>query len=103
MTRKLAIISPFQDRYPRGVERFSWELGCAFVGRGIDVDILTWAWPNPCEWGVAPLGLRVRRVPYFRYCPQYFAVPFYTSWLARGATTGLWSTGGAMASRPHSG
>ena len=36
---------------------FSWELGCAFVGRKIDVDILTWAWPNPCEWGAASPGL----------------------------------------------
>jgi glycosyltransferase involved in cell wall biosynthesis len=84
MIRKLAIISPFQNRYPRGVERFSWELGCAFVGRGVGVDILTWAWPNPCEWGEAPPGLRVRRVPYFRYYPHHLAVPFYASWLARG-------------------
>jgi glycosyltransferase involved in cell wall biosynthesis len=84
MIRKLAIISPFQQRYARGVERFSWELGCAFVGRDVEVDLLTCSWPNPCDWGEAPPGLRIRAAPYCRYYQSMAAVPFYAGWLIRG-------------------
>ena len=84
MTRKLAIISPFQQRYARGVERFSWELGRAFVRRDVEVDLLTWYGPNPCAWGERRPASGYCAAPYSRYYQSMAAAPFYAGWLIRG-------------------
>lgn len=81
---KLAIISPFQLRFARGIERFSWSLATALATQQHSVDILTWSWPDPVDWGQIPAGMQVRRVPHSRYYLERLAVPYYVAWLLRG-------------------
>jgi glycosyltransferase involved in cell wall biosynthesis len=80
---KLAIISPFQLRFARGIERFTWSLATALADQDHTVDLLTWNWPKPVQWGEMPAGMCVRRVPYSRYYMERLAVPYYLTWLLR--------------------
>jgi phosphatidylinositol alpha-1,6-mannosyltransferase len=80
---KLAIISPFQLRFARGIERFTWSLATALVDHDHTVDLLTWNWPEPVQWGDMPAGMRVLQVPYSRYYMERLAVPYYLTWLLR--------------------
>lgn len=81
---KLAIIHPFQFRVARGIERFVWEIGGALARRNVDVDLLTWRWPQTVDWGCTPEGVHIRSVPYFRYFAATAAIPYYASWLLAG-------------------
>ncbi|MBC7261362.1 MAG: glycosyltransferase family 4 protein [Chloroflexi bacterium] len=81
---KIAIIHPFQFRYGRGIERFTWSLSAALSARGVQVDLLTWRWPDEVHWGDLPPRVRVRRVPGFRYFMARACVPFYLKWLLQG-------------------
>lgn len=78
---KIAIIHPFQFRYARGIERFVWSLSAAFAARSVQVDLLTWRWPNEVHWGDVTPHVRVRRVPDLRYFMARVCVPFYVKWL----------------------
>ena len=82
---KVAFINPFQLRFPRGIERYVWELANQFAGPpySVETHVLTRNQPNPVDWGTSPANLRIRRVPYFRYYGKYLAIPFYLYWLAR--------------------
>jgi glycosyltransferase involved in cell wall biosynthesis len=81
---KLAILHPFQFRYARGIERFTWSLASALAARGDQIDLLTWRWPQPIRWGSEVRGVRTRQVPDLRYFRERVAVPFYATWLLRG-------------------
>lgn len=81
---KIAIISPFQLRLGRGIERFHWSLACAWASRGVEVDILTWMHSNAFDWGTPPLGVRFRRVPNVRYHMARWAALWYQRWLTQG-------------------
>src|SRR5215469_1532803 len=79
---KIAIINPFQFRYARGIEHATWALANQFVRRGTWVDLLTWTWPESVQWGTVIPGLKVKRVPNFRYGMRWLTVPYYFGWLA---------------------
>jgi glycosyltransferase involved in cell wall biosynthesis len=81
---KIAIINPFQFRYARGIERLTWALASHLIRRGTCVDLLTWKWPEPVQWGATPRGMNVKQVPHFRYGMRWAAVSHYVSWLAAG-------------------
>lgn len=81
---KIAIIHPFQFRLARGIERFTWSLSTALSDRGVQVDLLTWRWPDEVCWGGVPPHVRVRRVPGFRYFMARVCIPFYLKWLLWG-------------------
>jgi len=81
---KIAIIHPFQFRLARGIERFTWSLSAALSDRQVEVDLLTWRWPDEVSWGDVPPHVRVRRVPDLRYFMARVCVPFYLKWLLQG-------------------
>ncbi len=81
---KIAVISPFQFRAARGIERFVWSLAEAFSAQKVEVSLFTWQWPNPVNWGALPTGVRVLQVPYSRYYRERIAPFFYLAWLAKG-------------------
>ncbi len=78
---RLAMISPFQLRLGRGVERFHWALAAALARRGVEVDIWCWNTSTPFAWGTPPPGVRLRRVPSVRYYEARWASWFYRLWL----------------------
>lgn len=78
---KIAIIHPFQFRYARGIERYTWSLSAALSSHGVQVDLLTWSWPHEVSWGDVPPLVRVRRVPNYRYLMARACIPFYLKWL----------------------
>lgn len=79
MTR-LAIISPFQLRLGRGIERYNWEMARTLAARGIEVELWVWDAPRPFDWGALPPGVRLRRVPYIRYFMAAWAGLWYRRW-----------------------
>jgi glycosyltransferase involved in cell wall biosynthesis len=79
--RRIAMISPFQLRMRRGVERFHWDLAAALARRGVQVDLWVWGYPKPVEWGRLPAGVRMRRVPYIRWYMARWASLWYRRWL----------------------
>jgi glycosyltransferase involved in cell wall biosynthesis len=80
---KIAMLSPFQLRLPRGIERYAWSLAQELALRDVEVDLLTWNWPRPVSWGVPHPRVRVRRMPYTRYFMAGAAVAYYAYWLLR--------------------
>jgi glycosyltransferase involved in cell wall biosynthesis len=81
---RIAIIEPFQLRFARGIERFTWALATHMARRGVLVDVLTWKWPEPRDWGAIPPGVAIKQVPDFRYYRAWASVPYYVTWLANG-------------------
>lgn len=75
------MISPFQLRMRRGIERFHWDLAAALSRRGVQVDLWVWDHPRPVEWGNLPKGVRLRRVPYIRWYMAQWASLWYRRWL----------------------
>ncbi len=78
---RLAIISPYQLRLKRGIERVNWSLAAEFAKQGAPTDLFVWGDPKPVSWGDLPDGVRFRKVPYSRYYMARWAVPFYWWWL----------------------
>lgn len=83
-TGRIAIISPFQLRLSRGVERANWALATEFSRQGNVVDLFVWSSPEGVHWGETPVGVRIREVPASRYFMAHWATLFYRWWLARG-------------------
>lgn len=74
---KLAFIHPFFLRYARGIERYTANLASALAKTGVQVDVLSWRWPNPLSWKELYPTVRVLT----GLTPKYFAAkliwPFY--------------------------
>jgi glycosyltransferase involved in cell wall biosynthesis len=77
---RLAIISPFQLRLGRGIERYNWEMARTLAARGLEVELWVWDAPRPFDWGALPPGVRLRRVPYIRYFMATWAGLWYRRW-----------------------
>jgi phosphatidylinositol alpha-1,6-mannosyltransferase len=77
------MLSPFQLRLRRGIERYAWSLAQEMALRDVEVDLLTWNWPRPVSWGALHPRVRVRRMPYTRYFMARAAVVHYVYWLLR--------------------
>ncbi|PJF27800.1 MAG: hypothetical protein CUN53_02685 [Phototrophicales bacterium] len=80
-SQRIAMISPFQLRMRRGVERFNWDLAAAMAQRGVQTDLWVWGYPNAVDWGSPPAGVRLRRVPYIRWYMARWASVWYRRWL----------------------
>jgi glycosyltransferase involved in cell wall biosynthesis len=81
---RIAMISPFQLRMRRGVERFHWDLAAALARRRVQVDLWVWGSPTPVDWGSPPDHVRLRRVPYIRWYMARWAGLWYRRWLRDG-------------------
>lgn len=80
---KIAILHPFLFRFKRGIERYVWSLSQAFSNQAVETHLLTWAWPNPVDWGSMSPEVCIHRVPYSRYGMSNITPPFYLHWLQR--------------------
>jgi glycosyltransferase involved in cell wall biosynthesis len=80
---RIAIISPFQLRLKRGIERANWSLATEFARQGAATDLLVWDHPSRVSWGDIPEGVRVFAVPYVRYYMAHWTILFYLWWLRR--------------------
>lgn len=78
---RIAMISPFQLRMRRGVERFNWDLAGALARHGVQVDLWVWGYPGAVDWGIPPAGVRLRRVPYIRWYMARWVSFWYRRWL----------------------
>ena len=72
----VAVLSPFQLRLRRGIERYVSTLSSALARQGVQVDVLTWDGP---EWwdALATPGVRVLAAPRCRYYQPWAAVPVH--------------------------
>jgi glycosyltransferase involved in cell wall biosynthesis len=87
---RVAFIHPFLYRYPRGIERYTINLGNALAGLGVDVSILTWRWPQPVRIDMPHPTVRVHLMPTSRYYNARVVPPFYIWHLARQRYDFLW-------------
>src|SRR6516165_6315335 len=87
---RLAFIHPFLFRYHRGIERYLFQLANALVRCGVDVDLLTWRWPQPVEVDALDPAVRVRVIPTSRYFAEKCAIPYYTYHLLKEGYNFVW-------------
>ena len=84
MHLKLVIISPYQFRLKRGIERFTWSIANGLARRGISVTVYTWAASaETASWGEWHPNVHVRKVPHSRYFQSFIAGLFYNHWLKK--------------------
>lgn len=84
MQLKIVIISPYQFRLKRGIERFTWSIANGLARRGISVTVYAWAAPaETASWGEWYPGVHIRKVPYSRYFQSFVAGMFYKHWLKK--------------------
>ena len=87
---KLAILHPFQFRYARGIERFTFNLANTLSRDGVDVHLVTWCWPQPVEIDVLDPRMRVHFMPTSRYYAAKVVIPFYVGHLLRQRYDFVW-------------
>jgi len=87
---RVAFISPFQFRYARGIERYTFNLANALAERGIEVHLLTWKWPQPLKIDEIDSSIRIHRLPTSRYFAAKVIVPFYVQHLSKHAYDFVW-------------
>ena len=81
--KNLVIISPFQFRLQRGVERFNYYLANQLVkAYNIRITFFVWDYPKRINWGKWDHKIKFKFVPYSRYFQVYFARIFYWKWLS---------------------
>lgn len=80
---RLGILSPFQLRFRRGIERYTWSLAQALAAQGVAVDLLTRQWPRAVNWGQPSPGVTVRAMRHVRYYASRAAAVYYLLQLAR--------------------
>lgn len=74
---RCAFIHPFLLRYPRGIERYTFNLANALAQTGVMVDLLTWRWPNPVQIDQLDQRVRLKPLPTVRYYTARVAIPYY--------------------------
>jgi glycosyltransferase involved in cell wall biosynthesis len=87
---RLAFIHPFLFRYPRGIERFLVQLVNALAHAGVDVDVLTWRWPDPVTLDALDRRVRVKILPTSRYFAARCIVPLYAYYLLKERYDFVW-------------
>lgn len=80
--KKIVIITPYLFEVTRGIERFCLNLADAMVKKDIDVIFYTWGQKNETPCGVINKKIKIRKVPYFRYYRDKYAVLWYRLWLS---------------------
>ena len=82
--RKILIISPFQFRLRRGIERFTYVLSNQLArDYNLKIIIYTWSSFNNMNWGEWHENILIRRVPYFRFYEKLIAKIFYLKWIRK--------------------
>src|SRR4051812_5617289 len=87
---RIAFIHPFLFRFPRGIERFLFNLANALARRGVEVEILTWRWPEPVVIDTLDARVRTRVLPTSRYFAARCIIPWYTYHLLRENYDFVW-------------
>jgi glycosyltransferase involved in cell wall biosynthesis len=87
---RIAFIHPFLYRYPRGIERFLFNLANGLARQNVEVEILTWHWPEPISIDTLAPGVRAHVLPTSRYFAAQCIVPWYASYLLRGKYDFAW-------------
>lgn len=80
---RIAIISPFQLRFRRGIERSAVNLAIALSQQTESVDILCWAGPIKPEQYTRKGNIDFKIMPIRRYFQALWAVPFYLQYFVR--------------------
>ena len=80
---KLAVLHPYQFRYKRGIERYTWAILNEMTRQNVDTHLFTWRWPQPVAWESSST-IHVQYMPYTRYFMAKFAVLYYFYQLIRG-------------------
>lgn len=81
---KIVIISPFQFRLKRGIERFTFSIANQLAKRGFEVIVYAWATKaDKVQWGLWETGIKIRKVPDSRYFQSNVAGLFYNFWLRK--------------------
>jgi glycosyltransferase involved in cell wall biosynthesis len=79
---KIVIISPYQFRLKRGIERFTYSLANSLADRGVTVVLYVWsAIGDTINWGDLKPGIIMRKVPALRYLQSHAASWYYRRWL----------------------
>jgi glycosyltransferase involved in cell wall biosynthesis len=79
---RIAILHPYLFRLTRGIERFVVNISAALTKQGMQVDVLTWRWPEEVVWAEMHPDVKVIKMPYFRYFAGVLASIFYLFRLA---------------------
>lgn len=87
---RIAFIHPFLFRFPRGIERFLFNLANALAKLGVEVEILTWRWPQPVSIDAFDPRVRVRTLPTSRYFAAQCIIPWYVHYLLCGRYDFVW-------------
>jgi glycosyltransferase involved in cell wall biosynthesis len=78
---RILFIHPFLYRYARGIERYLLSLAPALAQKGVEVEILTWRWPDPLPITSTNGDVLIRTLPTSRYFAHWAIVPFYVAHL----------------------
>jgi glycosyltransferase involved in cell wall biosynthesis len=79
---KIVIISPYQFRLKRGIERFTYSLANSLADRGVTVILYVWSGSSDMKsWGDLKPGIIIRKVPALRYLQSRAASWCYRRWL----------------------
>lgn len=87
---KVAFIHPFLYRFPRGIERYTFNLANALSAGGDSVHLLTWRWPTAIKIDELDPAVQVHLLPTSRYYAAQAIVPFYTAHLLRHQYDMVW-------------
>jgi len=79
---RVVIISPYQFRLRRGVERYVHALANQLAAQSVQVIVYSWS-SKGIDWGAWDRRIRIRRKPRFPYYESYFAALYYRIWLIR--------------------
>jgi glycosyltransferase involved in cell wall biosynthesis len=81
---KLVIISPFQFRLHRGIERLTFSLANALAEKGFSITVYAWEGiEHNVDWGKWHPAIKIRKVPAVRYFQSLVAGFFYRNWIRR--------------------
>ncbi len=87
---RVAFIHPFLFRYARGIERYTFNLANALAGRGVEVHLLTWKWPQVLKIDEIDSRVHIHSLPTARYFAAKAIVPFYVRHLSKHAYDFVW-------------
>ncbi len=80
--KKIVIISPFQFRLQRGIERFTYSLANTLANLGHEIVIYSYS-KKQAYWGNDNSKVRYRITPKLKYYEGYLAVLFFRWWLIK--------------------
>lgn len=87
---KVAFIHPFLFRYPRGIERYTFNLANELARREIETHLLTWKWRPSLQIDELDERVQVRQLPTSRYLAAQAIVPFYVAHLLKHRYDFVW-------------